>query len=258
MRRKLCTLALLLVGCQSASPPWSQRKVQLVGLGDSITRGFGASPGQAYFEQLTVLLKARLPNLTAVNYAESTTTSGRHLQTQLPRVKQAPADTLGLVVVTTGGNDLIHNYGRSRPREEAMYGATFDQAQPWVSRFGKRTDQLLDGLNARFPGGVRIFLANIYDPTDGRGDIENSGLPLPAWPDGTRLLACYNEILADRAARRPEVYPVDLHKEFMGHGIHHGVQPYYYYANLEDPNDAGYSRITRLFEAAIEASIPPD
>ncbi len=28
------------------------------------------------------------------------------------------------IVMTTGGNDLIHNYGRSAPKEGAMYGAS--------------------------------------------------------------------------------------------------------------------------------------
>ena len=34
-----------------------------------------------------------------------------------------PDDVFGLVVMSSGGNDLIHWYGRTPPREAAMYGA---------------------------------------------------------------------------------------------------------------------------------------
>ncbi len=46
--------------------------------------------------------------------------------------------------MTTGGNDLIHNYGRSPPREGAMYGATFEQARPWIENFDKRLGEMIE------------------------------------------------------------------------------------------------------------------
>ena len=48
------------------------------------------------------------------------------------KVEPQAEDTFGLVVMTTGGNDVIHHYGRTAPSEGAMYGATF--ASVWRSR----------------------------------------------------------------------------------------------------------------------------
>jgi hypothetical protein len=79
---------------------------------------------------------------------------------------------------------------------------------------------LLEGVEERFPGGCEIFLANIYDPTDGVGDLENAPLPLPPWPDGLAALGRFNRHLAEAAAARPHVHLVDLHAAFLGHGFH--------------------------------------
>ena len=65
--------------------------------------------------------------------ALSGSTSIMHLDIDPRSVETQDADTFGLVVMTSGGNDLIHNYGRTPPREGAMYGATL-RAGPAVDR----------------------------------------------------------------------------------------------------------------------------
>jgi hypothetical protein len=192
----------------------------------------------------------------------SGSTSLDHLRLLRNQLEVQPADVFGLVVMTTGGNDLIHDYGRSPPREGAMYGASIEQARPWIDAFRDRLDAMIDTLDARFPGGCLIFLADIYDPTDGVGDAENANLP--PWPDGLRIHAAYNQILHDCAAARPNVHLVPLHAEFLGHGIHctqpwhehyRREDPTYWYAfNLEDPNHRGYDAIRRLFLVEIARS----
>ena len=115
---------------------WSDRKVVLLGFGDSVTAGYGATPGHSFFDRLVrnpddecsdlrgVCLSAVLPNLEPHNLGLSGSTSLEHLDILLKRVPEFDADTFGLIVLTTGGNDVIHNYGRTPPREGAMYGAT--------------------------------------------------------------------------------------------------------------------------------------
>ncbi|HPD31753.1 MAG TPA: SGNH/GDSL hydrolase family protein [Phycisphaerae bacterium] len=246
---------------------WTSRPVLLVGIGDSITDGFGASEGHSYFDMLIsnpadespemkgICLGSVLPNLKSLELAVSGSTSIHHLTSQLARLEVQPPEVLGLVVMTTGGNDIIHNYGHSPPQEGAMYGATFEQARPWIAAFDERLKSMLDRIEQCFPGGCHIFLANIYDPTDGVGDATRAGLP--AWPDAMKVLAAYNEIIARHAGQRPNVHLVDIHSEFLGHGIY-CTQPwrrhyrwadphYWYYMNLEDPNDRGYDAIRRLF-----------
>ena len=117
--------------------PWSDREVLLVGMGDSVTAGFGASPGKSYFQRLLknpedefpdlvgISLSAVFPNLRATNLAVSGSTSPQHLRTQIPKLAVHSSNVLGIVVITTGGNDIIHNYGKSPPVEGAMYGAAW-------------------------------------------------------------------------------------------------------------------------------------
>jgi len=63
--------------------------------------------------------------------------------------------------------------------------------------------------------------------------------------------------IAETARELPNVHLVDLHALFLGHGLHsrdwsnaHYCRRdphYWYYLNLEDPNERGYDAIRRLF-----------
>lgn len=246
---------------------WTERPVLVVGVGDSVTAGFGASKGRSYFERVVLnppdefedmqglSLSVVIPNLSVTNLSVSGSTSPQHLRSQLPRLTRQPTNVLGIVLMTTGGNDIIHNYGMTPPQEGAMYGATFEQARPWITNFTAHLETMLTQIREAFPGGCHIFLANIYDPTDGLGDIQRAGLP--AWPDGLRVLAEYNRILTAAADRHADVHLVDIHSAFLGHGIHctqfwrehydRSDPHYWFHVNLEDPNDRGYDVLRRLF-----------
>jgi len=250
---------------------WDTGPVVLLGLGDSVTAGYGASPGLSYVDRLAKNppgefpdmagrnLSAVFPQLTLRNESVSGSTSIDCIESQLPRLTPFAASTQGVIVITTGGNDLIHMYGRIPPREGAMYGATFEQAKPWIANFETRINSIVERSTSLFPGGCHIFLATIYDPTDGSGDAPAAGLP--HWPDGIAILAEYNRIIAACAERHPNVHIVDMHDAFLGHGVHctrfwwphyRSEDPHYwYYDNLEDPNDRGYDAVRRLFLNAM-------
>jgi lysophospholipase L1-like esterase len=251
---------------------WSQRPVLVVGLGDSIPVGEGAGEGYGFFARMIanppdefpemqgLCLKAVLPNLEVKNLAVSDTTSDQHEQNQLPQIQVQPRDVLGVVVLSSGGNDLLHYYGFAKPRPSAMYGATFEQATPWTDAYEQRLDAMLTQIESCFPGGCHILVANIYDPTDGTGPI--SVPRAPQWPDATRILTRYNEVIARCVARHPSAHLVDIHSLFMGHGFrcdHFWASCYrpddphfWYYENIEDPNPRGHDAIRRaiLLEVA--------
>lgn len=257
--------------------PWSERHVQLVGIGDSVTAGLGArSPDHSYFNRLVknpadefpemrgICLSRVLPHLEVENLAVSGSTSLYHLDAVRDRLARHEPDVFGLVVMTTGGNDLIHNYGRTPPREGAMYGATLAQAKPWIEAFQQRLGTMLDEIADRFPAGCEIYLGDIYDPTDGVGDAPS--VYLPRWPDGLAIHSEYNRVIAECAASRPFVHVVPLHATFLGHGSHcrqfwrstyRWEDPYYwFFANIEDPNDRGYDALRRIFlNAIVEHSV---
>ncbi len=264
------------VSLESFASTWSDRKVVLLGLGDSVTQGLGASPGKTYFLRLVKnqadefsdmqgrCLSKVLPNLEPLNLAISGTTSIECVDYQLPKLKPFDDETFGVVVMTTGGNDVIHNYGRTPPREGAMFGAKASEIGEWVANYDKRLETIAARVRETFPGGCHLFVANIYDPTDDDGDIEHAGLP--AWPDGLQVLKEYNEVLARFADRHPDVTLIDMRAEFLGHGIHcthfwhrHYCKPdphYWYWDNLEDPNDRGYDAIRRLFLIELARVLP--
>ena len=266
------------VSPEAFTSAWSGRPVVLLGLGDSVTQGLGASPGRTYFQRLVknpadefedmqgISLSHVLPKLEPINLAISGTTSIECVDYQLPKLQPYDADTFGIVVMTTGGNDVIHNYGRTPPREGAMYGANASEIGEWVTNFDSRLDTIAGRVRETFPGGCHLFIANIYDPTDGDGDIEHAGLP--PWPDGLQVVAAYNEVLARFADRHPDVTLVDVRAAFLGHGIHcthfwhrhyHSDDPHYWYwDNLEDPNDQGYDAIRRLFLLEMIRTLPQE
>lgn len=263
------------VAVASFQGAWRDGPVVVLGLGDSVTDGYGSSPGHSFFQRLTDPpgdefsdmkgrnLKAVLPRLKAINKAISGTTSSAVVENELIHIQPYPADTLGVVVVSTGGNDLIHNYGRTPPQPEAMYGATWEQAQPWIGDYATRLDGIVTRLEQLFPGGAEIFMLSIFDPTDGFGDIANA--ELPPWPDGLAILGAYNQAIAGCAKRHMHVHLVDVHAAFLGHGIHcaqfwrstyHADDPgYWLFGNLEDPNDRGYDAIRRLLLISISEAI---
>ena len=129
------------------------------------------------------------------------------------------------------------------------------QAQPWVVGFSVRLEKIIQILGQKFPGGCQIFVANIYDPTDGDGDT--TAAELPRWPDVLEILSAYNKVIERVAATHSHVHMVDMHREFLGHGVHctqfwmpnyRSEDPHYWYGtNLEDPHDRGYDAIRRLF-----------
>jgi lysophospholipase L1-like esterase len=250
---------------------WTDRKVLLVGIGDSVTAGFGASRGKSYFDRLAanppdeftelegVSLSRVIPNLQSLNISLSGSNSLQHLDHIRDRLPVHSNDVFGLVVMTTGGNDLIHWYGQRPPQEGAMYGATLDQAQPWIENYGQRLGTIFREIESRFPGGCLIFVADIYDPSDGAGDPES--VWLPAWRDCLPILTAYNAKLREIAASHPAVRVVPVHDTFLGHGIHcrkfwrvnfRPADPHYWYhENIEDPNDRGYDALRRVFLNSI-------
>lgn len=261
------------VPADSFRRPWLSGKALLLGVGDSVTQGYGSSPGHSYFQRLAanpsdefddmngICLAAVIPQLTARNIAVAGSNSIQHLQA-VRNMEVQSADITGIVVLTTGGNDVLHNYGHSPPRDAAMYGATLEQAAPWIEAFHARLEEIVDLLGQRFPGGCHIFLANIYDPTDGSGDVRSAvpgwvGIEIPAWPQSREILSRVNRVIAQAAGEHKNVHLVNVHDTMLGHGIdcrkfwrssYRSDDPtFWYQAFLEDPNDRGHDAIRRLF-----------
>ena len=219
---------------EAFAKPWTARTVLLLGLGDSVTAGYGVAPPYSYFNRLAknpdnefadmqgICLSTVLPNLRTKNMAVSDSTSLMHLDTIRDVLKTQDSAVFGLVVMTTGGNDLMHYYGRSPPCEVAMYGAALEQARPWIENFEKRLDEMINLLEARFPGGCMIFLADIYDPSDGVGDP--ASILMPDWTNCMAIHREYNDVIHRYADRYSSVHVVPIHEEFWArHSLYAAV-----------------------------------
>ena len=84
---------------------------------------------------------------------------------------------------------------------------------------------------------------------------------LKYWQDGLKIHTAYNAIIREVCDSEADVYCVPLHANFLGHGSHcsqfwldtyrHDDPTYWYYENIEDPNDRGYDAIRRIFLRTI-------
>lgn len=244
---------------------WSQKKALLLGIGDDITAGLNNREGFSYFDRLVrnppgdspdmagKNLSKVFPNLKTTNTAGSWSSSFNHLES-IKMTPVNPPDVMGIVVLTTGLNEILHNYGKEPPQERAMYGATIEQAMPWLDNFQNRLDEMVLSIEHVFPGGCRIFIANIYDPADGDGFTKDWFANATRWPEGLEILENYNLIIQDCPKKYNNVHVVDIHKAFLGHGIHIGKsssdnEACWYQTKSADPapDEQGHDVIRRLF-----------
>src|SRR5205823_14484599 len=88
------------------------------------------------------------------------------------------------------------------------------------------------------------------------GDPESTWA-LPRWPECLKIVSAYNAALRRVAGKHNAVHVVPVHDAFLDHGIHcrqfwrshyDWRDPHYwYFENIEDPNDRGYDALRRIF-----------
>jgi lysophospholipase L1-like esterase len=238
---------------------------RIIVLGDSISTGTGAStPGLSYFGLLgkndaawTAELKTSFSaryghDVDLVNVAVNGATTGSMAQHQLDALGAAlggPAAGHSIVVLTIGGNDL------QSAITDAFLGGTDDA----LANLRTTVTYLQD--KAKFPDGTSIYLATVYDPSDGEGHAQgcflNQTLPtfvtaLDTWR--TKYIALGTEL---------GFSVVDSLGHFHGHGhnFDHTANPYYqasdatgWFSDCVHPNDRGHDELRRLFFEAVDCS----
>jgi lysophospholipase L1-like esterase len=232
-------------------------------LGDSISDGGGQGP---YFYDLLVDnddaayptwqgldFKTRFgEGLQVVHDAKGGATSNN-----LPaQVSNLPDSLPGpvLVTITIGGNDMQANIfsilqGTDGPKREKfranLASALGELTKP--GRFGEGVD-------------VHVFEADIYDPSDGKGDFSKQGCPaplslLPVTPtDG--FFANWNGVVDEEVPMHGVSLVTPLHDTFHGHGI--GNMNDRWFANdCIHPNKKGHNELRRMFWSAITGEASP-
>ncbi len=240
--------------------------VRLIFLGDSITIGEGASPYSNSYPALLqdnndgewpdhgdADLATLYPGITEVyDVSRGGAVTADVNNTQIPDLESQltlPAAGETIVVMTIGGNDA---QGALNPfadpdaiRDTAL--ANFEDTVAWFQD------------PANFPDGAYIYATNVYEPSDGVGQVDACFFGF----DYTAQLPTLDEVndgMYDLAVDLG-FSSVDMHGHFLGHGFNNkDATNVNYHPNdhtrwLDDdcihPNNRGHHEIRRLFHAAI-------
>ncbi len=253
---------------------------RLITLGDSITDGTGATTRDLSYPALLyanddhtwsdwqgVDLTTRFPELTEwVDVSRGGATTDSLVGTQLPRLtdqlglKHSAVTGESIAVLTIGGNDLqaamfellILDDGERDAHAEELIALMVGNLEATLDHFEDPT---------RYPDGALVYFANVYDPTDGRGQADSCflGADLSAlWP----LFDDANAAMRDVAERRGAAL-IDMRGHFLGHGHNYDDEtlPHYdasdpsLWLDLDciHPNDRGHHEIRTIFYEAITA-----
>lgn len=248
-------------------PGWSTPDAErIIFLGDSITAGSGASKDRRAYRNLLLAndddkwpgsealeLPAILsgdPEVIDVSFGGATT--GSLVRFQLPDLKKKLGDTAvqgtTVVIMTIGGNDA----------QTALL--PWSDADDVIAEAQDNLLRILDWLQdtERFAGDVRIYLTNIYEPSDGVG--KSKCFLSVNYADKLGHLDAFNDELRELGAER-EFAVLDLRGHFSGHGFNRqddtvfGHDPndtsVWFAGDCIHPNDRGHHELRRMFFHAV-------
>lgn len=242
---------------------------RFIAFGDSITRGYGVDNEANTYTELLLSnndskwptfagddLTARFGELEVFDVSRDGATAPTVISGQLPQLEDQLGPTVSgptLVVGTIGGNDTL----------ASIFSGDLEAAtDAFLADLQTITDFFLDPV--RFPDGTYLAIANVYDPTDTTGQVDECfyGLNLSALQDDFDR---FNERTREAAVRNGWAW-VDLHGHFVGHGFRYDEDGFW--ADPDDPtlwfqddcihpNVRGHHEVRRLFLSAIDGQPLP-
>jgi hypothetical protein len=175
-------------------------------------------------------------------------------------------DLRTLVIMTSGGNDL------AKPTRNAVDGATEDELWMQTIEFVQLESEIINWLVgdlARFPNGIFVIFANLYEFSDGTGDVQScdtSGLvgfdkPLPIPEQLVGMLVWANEQYLSIAVESGTDM-IFMAEAFCGHGFNRDdpTAPCYRGPDTDrwfdltciHPNPTGHGVLTDMFLAVVD------
>jgi len=216
----------------------------LVVLGDTLGSGSGTY-AQVLRDDLTKKYG------TAVSYTNKAQggTKAVNLGLQvdsLPKALPGPV----VVTITNGENEL-------RAAWDSILAGTDAAARTAMTTNLKTA---LDKLLApnRFGAGVvaHVYVANLYDPSDGKGDYGKLACKFaPASPPTDPFFKNWNDAIEATVTAKTQV-TVDVHARFFGHG-YRTTASWYSLADCSYPNNAGTDQLRRIFYEKITGAVLP-
>lgn len=226
----------------------SARFARYIALGDSISTddypGEGKGAASLFYRNQDHLypeyrgkdLCALNRQIEFLNLAVDGATSRDVLHSQLPEVGTGSRGRT-LITLTAGGNDILSHQADA---EEVLF----------------RIRTIVDRLQQVLPMS-EIILGTIYDPSDGEGDLFGKEVMVHE----LRTAHAINDGIR-RMAQPPGVRVAEIHKHFLGHGVHckdpsnpyfHPEDPSLWYVLTIEPNSRGAQEIRSVFWRALHS-----
>lgn len=230
-------------------------------LGDSISDRGGSGP--FYYDLLDTNDNAKWPDGSgkdlktrfgpdlAVVKASKAGARAQNLGGQVNSISGPLAGPV-LVTMTIGGNDVQAALGKlltggDVTAERESFRGFLDEALGLL----KQPDKFGPGVE------VVVYVANVYDPSDGTGNFKfasgaKCGGALGFYPAGQPTapqLDPFEQIFIDVAAKYKDVHVLDLRAKFSGHGV--PAAETWFVPDCIHPNSQGHDAIRDLFWEAI-------
>jgi lysophospholipase L1-like esterase len=196
-------------------------------------------------------LVTRFPDIECRFAAADGATTNDVLASQLGALDGVDTRADAVVTLTAGGNDLL-----------SLIGAPDHSGEAGVARLLRTLEAIVEAVRDRLPRAV-VLVANVYDPTDGSGDLDGHGLHPAAtiadgWlrPQEMRWLRDANAGVGRLCAAR-DARLIDVHGHFAGHGRSApAAERWYWTDSLIEPGVVGASEIRRLWLSALDLGRP--
>jgi lysophospholipase L1-like esterase len=241
---------------------------RLVFLGDSVTAGTPPTPEEGYYRNLvTDAVVDRFGEIEVTDCSEwgaRTDDLLAHVDRQIPLCfpdEQDPRRTL--VIMTVGGNDFV------ALGESQAAGSDYDTLVGELDAFVVLLEDAVRWLKdpSRFPGGLDLIYANVYEYTDATGDLlscpmaETFGIEGDFSEGGQDAYNLVNQRYM-QVAVQTGADVVLAYENFCGHGFHRDdpESPCYRGEGTEawfdptciHPSEIGHEEMARMFVEVID------
>lgn len=149
-------------------------RIDIVGLGDSLTRGIGDSQGFGYFGRFVDLLKSSTDQeISAANLAISGAKTPNLIEQLHNTGVQYTISQADMIVLTIGGNDL-------NPGFEQLADIELSEYAPDVDQFTDNIRTILDTLRS-LNDTAHIYWLSLYNPFEEIEGLDQSSEFIHSW-----------------------------------------------------------------------------
>ncbi len=239
---------------------------KVVFLGDSVTAGTPPTPFWQYYRSvLTTSLTKKFGKLEVKNCSKYGARTDDLLlkphQQIITCFPKLPEKKRTLVVMTMGGNDA-HAWAKAATSGKKI-GDILKQVDQAV-KYMKDAIEWFRKDPKRFPNGVYVIFANVYEYTDGTSDLLSCPTAILAglkgkWPEGRKAYIRVNEQFM-KIAVDTKTDMVFMLENFCGHGFKAKDPKNECYKPKSDtwfdltcihPNPKGHAQIAKMFMSVV-------